>query len=444
MKRRLVFSLLLGVLLIGTASLGWGKVKIVFSDWHLVEPHWEKALKEAIAEFEAQNPDIDVELEYVSYGEKETKYITAIEAGVGPDVMHLGPIEVSFAQFASRGYFLDLTPFIESEEEDFLSSWYSTALGAVQYDDRYYAMPGDFMSMFLMWNKRLFVEAGLDPSKPPETWDELLDYATALTRDRDGDGRTDTWGLGTVGAVDPGFQLRFSPLLFSFGADYLTPDNKCSALNTPQAKEAFKFWVDLCAEHEVIPPGVTDMNPGKVREQFAAEKVAMILTSGWGPPIVKSIRPDVNWDQLLGFSHVPVKAGADPEYRTTAWLSYWAINRNTDHPEEAWRLVKFITSKAMEEKWFRDANVLSSRIDVTEAYEPILSSPSARVNAAELSKAKLVPLIPEWPQIIEAVNVAVQKGFTGVAPDRALAEAHRIINDILAKYRESGEECPTY
>jgi len=444
MVRRVLVSLFLGILLIGIGPLGWGKVKIVFSDWHLVEPHWEKALKEAMAEFMAQNPDIEVELEYVSYGEKETKYITAIEAGVGPDVMHLGPIEVSFAQFASRGYFLDITPFIEAEGAGFLDAWYPTALGAVQYNGRYYAMPGDFMSMFLMWNKRLFVEAGLDPCKPPETWDELLEYAKALTRDRDGDGRIDTWGFGTVGAVDPGFQLRFSPLLFSFGADYLTPDYKCAALNTPEAKEAFKFWVGLYTEHGVIPPGVTDMNPGKVREQFAAEKVAMILTSGWGPPIVESIRPDVNWDNILGFSHVPVKAGTDPEYRTTAWLSYWAINRNTRHPEEAWRLVKFITGKAMEEKWFRDANVLSSRRDVTEVYEPILSSPSARVNASELGKAKLVPLIPEWPQIIEAVNVAVQKGFIGEDPDRALQEAYDLINEILAGYRKAGETCPSY
>lgn len=201
--------------------------------------------------------------------------------------------------------------------------------------------------------------------------------------------------------------------------------------------------MELYAVHGVIPPGVTDMSPGKVREQLAAEKVAMILTSGWGPPIIKSLKPDVNWDEILGFAPVPVKAGTDPEFRTTDWLSYWAINRNTKNPEAAWRLVKFITSKAVEEKWFRDANVLSSRRDVTEVYEPILTSPSARINAAELARAKLVPLIPEWPQIIEAVNITVQKGFIGENPDRALAEAYRRINEILADYRAKGETCPS-
>ncbi|MCR4392642.1 MAG: sugar ABC transporter substrate-binding protein [Candidatus Acetothermia bacterium] len=444
MKRKLLAVLLVLVALSGVGTLGWAKIKIVFSDWHLVEPHWEKALKEAVAQFMAENPDIEVELEYVSYGEKETKYITAIEAGVGPDVMHLGPIEVSFGLFASRGYLYDLTPLIEAEGPGFVDPWYPAALEAVQYNGRYYAMPGDFMSMFLMYNKRLFAEAGLDPARPPRTWDEFLSYAKALTRDRDGDGRIDTWGFGTVGKVDPGFQLRFTPLLLSFGADYLTPDYKCCVLNSPEAKEAFKFWVELYTVHGVIPPGVTDMTPGKVREQFAAEKVAMILTSGWGPPIIASIKPGVNWDEIIGFAPVPVKAGTDPKLRTTAWLSCWAINRNTKNPEAAWRLVKFITSKAMEEKWFRDANVLSSRRDVTEVYAPILASPSARINAAELARAKLVPLIPEWPQVIEAVNIAVQKGFIGVNPDQALAEAYRQINAILDVYRTTGESCPSF
>ncbi|MGB9757731.1 MAG: ABC transporter substrate-binding protein [Candidatus Bipolaricaulaceae bacterium] len=435
-------SRLFVILFVIVGLWGWGKVTIVFSDWHLVEPHWEKALKEAIALFEQLNPDIDVELEYVSYAEKETKYTTAIEAGVGPDVMHLGPIEVSFALFASRGYFLDLTPFIEAEGPGFLEAWYPVTIQAVTYDGKIYAMPGDFMSMILMYNKRLFAEAGLDPERPPETWEEFLEYAKALTRDRDGDGIIDTWGFGTVGAVDPGFQLRFSPVLFSFGADYLSQDYKCSALNTREAIEAYKFFVELFTVHKVIPPGVTAMTPGKVREQFAAEKVAMIISSGWGPPIVKSIRPDVNWDEIIGFSHIPVKAGTDPRYRTTAWLSYWAINRNTKYPEAAWRLVKFITSLEMEQKWFRDANVLSSRRDVSEVYEPILQSPYASVIAAELARAKLVPLIPEWPRIIETINVAVQQGFLGLDPEKAIAQAHAQINEILERRRAPGEMCP--
>jgi len=96
----------------------------------------------------------------------------------------------------------------------------------------------------------------------------------------------------------------------------------------------------------------------------------------------------------------------------------------------------------MEQKWFRDANVLSSRRDVSEVYEPILQSPYASVIAAELARAKLVPLIPEWPRIIETINVAVQQGFLGLDPEKAIAQAHAQINEILERRRAPGEMCP--
>jgi ABC-type glycerol-3-phosphate transport system substrate-binding protein len=420
-------------------------VTLVFSDWHLTEPHWEAALIEAFEIYEAEHPNISIELDYVSYADKETKYTTEIEAGVGPDVFHLHAYSIQ--SFLGKGYLYDITPFIEAEGgDDFLEPWYPQTLALMQDSEgRFYAMPGDFMSMVLFYNKNLFQEAGLDPNTPPATWDEFLADAKALTRDRDGDGQIDTWGFGTIGAIDPGFELRFSPVLFGQGGDYLTSDNKCSALNTPEAKEAFKFFVELVTVHEVVPPGVTAQNPGTVREQMANEQIAMLLGSGWTPPIVDTNNPDLGALEVLEAAPVPVKAGEAPEFSTTAWLSTWMINPNTKHPEEAWELVKFITSKEMEQKWFDDANVLSSRQDVSGEYEPLLSNKFAAVIAAELAHAKFVPQIKEWPQIIEAVNAAVQEGVTGAkSPEQALEDAYNQINEILSVYRAAGETCPAF
>ncbi len=444
MKRRIVALSLVAVALLAMSVLGWGRVRIVLSNWHLVEPHWEASIKEAVAQFMAENPDIEVELHYVSYAEKETLYMTAIEAGVGPDVMHLAPAEISFGLFAPRGYFYDLTDFVADEAPGFMDAWYPGIAEALTHQGKVYALGANYQGMVLMWNKRLFAAAGLDPNRPPQTWDEFLAYAQALTRDLDGDGRIDTWGFGTVGRIDPGFQLRFIPVMFSHGADFLSPDFKCAVINSPAAREAFRFFVELSTVHGVIPPGVTDMSPGMVRTQFAAERVAMILTSAWGPPIIRRIRPEVNWDEILGMAPVPVKAGTDPAIRTTAFLSYYAINRNTRHPEAAWRLLRFLTSREMQQKWFRDARVLSARRDVSEQYGPLLADRFARTVGAALGQAALVPLIPEWPQVIEEINVAVQRGFVGEDLDRAWAVAYRRINEILAVYRARGETCPPF
>jgi ABC-type glycerol-3-phosphate transport system substrate-binding protein len=414
-------------------------VTLVFSDWHLTEPHWEIALKEAFQTYEADHPNIKVELDYVSYADKDTKYATEIQAGAGPDVIHLHAY--SLRSFMERDFLLNLDPFIQQEGGDtFLSPWYPQALAMMQDQGSYYAIPGDFMSVALFYNADLFQEAGLDPSQPPATWDEFLAQAKALTRDRDGDGQIDTWGFGTVGAIDPGFELRFSPILFSHGGSYLNEDNTCSALNTPEAKEAFSFFAQLFTEHGVIPPGVTAQNPGTVREQMANEQVAMLMGSGWTAPIVDTANPELNAFEVLQVADVPVKAGTDPEFSTTAWLSAWAINPNSKHPQEAWELIKFITAKEQEQKWFEDARVTSARMDVSEEYEPLVTDRFAQAIAGQLPKAAFVPQIKEWPQVIEAVNTATQLAFTGdKPPEEALKDAHDQINQILG-----GEACPEF
>jgi ABC-type glycerol-3-phosphate transport system substrate-binding protein len=414
-------------------------VTLVFSDWHLTEAHWEKALLEAFETFKAEHPNINLEMDYVSYGDKDTKYATEIQAGAGPDVIHLHAY--SLRSFIERGFLMDLTPLIEQEGGDaFLKPWYPQTLEMMQYEGSYYAIPGDFMSMALFYNTNLFQEAGLDPGKAPATWDEFLEDAKALTRDRDGDGQIDTWGFGTIGAIDPGFELRFSPILFGHGGDYLNEDYTCSALNTPEAKEAFTFFIEMFTKDGVIPPGVTAQNAGTVREQMAAEQIAMLLGSGWTAPIVDTSNPDLNAFEVLEVADVPIKAGTDPQFTTTAWLSAWAINPNTQHPEEAWELIKFITAKPQEQKWFEDARVTSARADVSEEYEPLVTDKFAKAIAGQLPKAKFVPQIKEWPQVIEAVNSAAQAAFTGdMTPEQALENAHNQINEILG-----GTSCPGF
>ena len=425
-------------------------VTLRVSNWHLAEPHWEKTIKAAIPLFEKENPDIKVNLEVISYAEKEAKYATEIQAGAGPDLIHLAGY--SIRNFVESGYLLDITPFVQKEPAGFLDQWYPHLVELFKYQNKQYGLPSDYMSQILAYDKKLFKEVGLDPNKPPKTWDEFLDYAKKMTRDRKGSGKIDTWGFGTVGAVDPGWELRFSPVLLSHGASYLTADNKCSALNTPEAKEAFKFWVGLVTDAKVVPPGVNSMGAGGVRTQFANEQIAMKIGSGWTAPIIPTINKDFNIQENLGAAPMPVKAGKTVAKTTTAWYSGWMITKNTKYPEQAWRLLKWLTSKESDQRWFDGARVLSSRRDVSgdpdkgiKAYQPILDDKFSQVIQAELKNAQINPQLKEWPQIADTVNKEVQNAFTGSkTADAALKDAYDQINKILAPYRKSGETCPAY
>ena len=430
MKRILVCSILIPVclILVGLASSRAEQVTLRFSDWHLTEDVWNKSLNEAMDIFHQRHPNIKVVLEPVSYGEKETKYTVESVAGRAPDVFHVHAF--SLPMFFSKGFAKDLTPFIEKEGPGFLDAWYPLPLELMTYEGKIHAMPGDYMTMVLFYNTDLFKAAGLDPSNPPKTFDEFLDYAQKLTRDTDGDGQLDQWGFGTVGAKSPGFSLRFAPFLWSFGGDFLSADMQHSALNTPEAKAAFTFFVELYTKHKVVPPGMTAMNPQEVRTQLAQKKAAMILGSGWTPPIVNKINPELNAFEVLECAPVPVQK----ERATAIWLSSWVMSPNSKHPAEAWELLKFITSKEIELKWFIDNRVTSSRKDVSGVAPEILNDKFAKVIASQLPYGKVEPQIKQWPEIMDTFTTSLQEAIVGMkSPEQALSEAHERINAILAR-----------
>jgi multiple sugar transport system substrate-binding protein len=115
-------------------------------------------------------------------------------------------------------------------------------------------------------------------------------------------------------------------------------------------------------------------------------------------------------------------------------LSSWVMNPNTKHPKEAWELLKFITSKEMELNWFVKNRVTSSRKDVSGVAPEILNDKFASVIASQLPYGKVVPQIPQWPEIMDTFTTAVQEAFTEMkTPEKALADAHERINGILAR-----------
>ena len=430
MKKSIIISIFIAAVLIvfSLNSATAETVTLRFSDWHLTEDVWNKSLNEAMDIFHKQNPNIKVVLEPVSYKEKETKYTVESAAGRAPDVFHVHAF--SLPLFFSKGYAKDLTPFIKKEGSGFLDPWYPLPLQLMKHNGKMHAMPGDYMTMVLFYNTEMFKAAGLDINKPPKTWDEFLIYAKKLTRDTDGDGKIDQWGFGTVGAKSPGFSMRFGPFIWSYGADYLTPDMKQAALNTAAAKEAFKFFVELYTKEKVVPPGLTAMNPQEVRTQLAQKKVAMILGSGWTAPIVNKINPDLKAFDVLKCAPAPMKS----KPATAIWLSSWVMSPNTKHPEEAWKLLKFITSKEMELKWFMDNRVTSSRKDVSGVAPAILNDKFASVMASQLPNGKVEPQIKQWPEIMDTFTTSIQESIVGMkSPAKALSEAHQRTNAILGR-----------
>ncbi len=402
-------------------------VTLTYSDWQLAQDIWGKSLREAIGEFENQNPGIKVRPEPVPLAQRDVRFATAIRAGQGPDVFALDANPVR--QYIAEGWVLDLTPIINKEGGNFLKDFYPNTLNPVTVGGKIYGVPMNTVAMVLVYNERLLKEANV---APPKTWEEFREASKKLTRASKAGGPTDRWAF-TVVMAPAGFDLRVSSIIRSFGGDFLTPDWKHSAVNTPEVKAGFNYILDL-VQDGVIPPGVAQVDANGARRLLANQQVAMKIGTTWSLPEVSGMNPQLDGWNVLKMTPIPVPAGKTPKLRTTLYQKSLFINKNTKNPEAAWKLVKFLTDPERMRKWFDDNNMLSSRMSVNQSYDKIAKSPYANIVVAEIQHGDFLPLIPEWPMILEAFRQNLQAAVAGSKTrEAALADAHTEIEAILAR-----------
>ena len=134
-----------------------------------------KAWRDTIAAFEAENPDIKINMELVPWSEQQQRFVTALATGGLPDISMLGNNVV--AQFQATGSLAPLDEYVAA---------YDTEHGTKLVDDiwpgdkGYYILGGKLWASpiavetrALYYRKDLFEAAGLDPDTPPDTWEEL-------------------------------------------------------------------------------------------------------------------------------------------------------------------------------------------------------------------------------------------------------------------------------
>src|SRR5690606_13083568 len=120
----------------------------------------------------------------------------------------------------------------------------------------------------LYYRTDLLEEAGY--TEPPQTWDELVEVAKALTKDVDGDGNIDQWGFVSLGLPGQVFNTyTFFDFLFQNGGQLFNEEGE-PAFNSPEGVEALQFMVDLKNVHQVMPPDVVTYDNNEVHEGFLA------------------------------------------------------------------------------------------------------------------------------------------------------------------------------
>jgi len=419
-KRIFLLSLILVILLANGVAFA-NKTVVRFQDWHMTEDVWLKCLQETKASFEELHPNIEIKFEPVAHADKSTKFIIASEAKNAPDVIHMEIQDIP--PFIKKGYLLNLNDLVENEISNFMDQWAEAPKKICEDNDILYAMPDNAQTIVLFYNTELFKKAGLDPNKPPKTWEEFREYGIKLTNGKD------QWGFGMVANNSASLISRFLPVLWSFGGDIFNEDMTKCVLDSPDSIAAVKYFVELCTKYGITPPAPNEMGAQDVRTFLAQGKVAMSFGSGWTVSIVDKLNPDLKAAKVLKNAPLPV----GKRKATFAQMDFWGISAFTKVKDAAWEWMKYLTSKDVQEKFFKDNGVTSARVDVGKS-AMIMNDKFAKTICEQIPYGLAMPMFIAQNEVNNEIIIAIQEALTKQkTPEQSIKDACSKINKIIER-----------
>jgi len=303
-------------------------VTLSYQDW---STDWFPPMaREMLSRFYAFNPDIIV-FYTPDPDDLAEAMLEEMRAGTAPDVLQ-GCCSF-FPIWAQEGHLLDLRPFIERDlDDEVLRDWDGAQFEALATPDGVqYGVPKFHGALALYYNKDLFDAHGIP--YPDDTWtqDEYLDAMRQLTLDEDGDGVTDVWG----GMIDVSWD-RVQVHLNAWGGNIVDPaDPKSCALDEAPALAALE-WLRARMWDDKVMATLLDVQNLATRDAFIEGKVATVEDGSWA-------LKDILAKAAFRVGVAPLPAG--PAGRVTlATTDGFGIYAGTQHPEEAWSLLKFLIS----------------------------------------------------------------------------------------------------
>lgn len=248
------------------ATIGSAHAQTTVTFWHSFNKANGDAINKIIANFEAANPSINIEGEFVgNYDDIVAKLQAAIPANRGPDAVIL---EVTrYGLFADRGALIDLTPYFDADplKDDLYD--YAREVGV--YNGKTYIVPFNSSTPVLYYNKDILARAGFTQEPQLKTFADILAVSKTITEKLGAD--------GISGIAAPGQFARWG-LVMSNDSDLVDSRTNDILLDTPKTIAAYQWMASLVHEQKVASPdNVTEEDTG--RDAFYAGKVGIAMNS---------------------------------------------------------------------------------------------------------------------------------------------------------------------
>jgi multiple sugar transport system substrate-binding protein len=236
-----------------------------------------------------------IKLSIIPNAEIIPKYGAAAAGGTAPDALSLDLIYTP--AFAASGELEDITDWAKSLP--YFASLSPAHVNTGTYKGRIYGLPFSADSSVLIWNKKLFKQAGLDPDKGPKTWAEI--EADAAKVNALGGDVKGFYFSGSCGGCNI---FTFTPLIWASGGDILSEDGSKATLDSPQLRGAIDLYRRM-VKQKFVPAGAESDNGANFFATFASGKVGINPMGAFAIGALNTQYKDIDY----GITFLPGKDG---------------------------------------------------------------------------------------------------------------------------------------
>jgi multiple sugar transport system substrate-binding protein len=361
------------------------------------DPVEAQAYESLVAAFEAKYPDIDVQMAPIpGDGEYNQRLAAQFAAGKPPDVLLLNYRR--YPLFATAGSLEALGPYLAASDQLAAEDFYPQTVEAFTLDGRLWCLPQNISSLVIYYNHDLFAAAGLPDPSPAWTMDDFLAAARQLTRDLDGDGRIDQYGVG----ISPAWcAWRFH---LAGGWEIVDDPLQPTRLTlTAPALPAFQWFVDLQAVEHVAPDrSAESANPAKAALNG---RLGCFSTAGAAPPTVPSLRLPGMW--------LPATQRFSRQYSAQRCLLHGGCNSKQGG---CLKFIEFANTLEGQTLMARTGRTVPSLVAVAESpafLDPLQPPAASQVFLEVIPDLRRLPLLSTWPNIEEVANREIERAFYG-------------------------------
>ncbi len=380
-------------------------------------------LYDIIDQFEDLHPNVTIEPIECAMNDLYTTLLTMATADDLPDIF---TNQIAYMDsFVEMGLCADLYPLMGQE---WLDGTLPVAIdAATNADGMLVFMPWQNNTYAMIYRQDLFEEKGLEI---PETWDEFVEVARALTEDTDGDGVIDRYGAVFAGTRNDSAESRFQLLALTFGAEVVNKHEDGTVttdIGTENFDKAMAFFIDATSQQGIMPAGTVEIGYSEAYTMCAADQACMFF----GASNVFGAMFRANPDMRDKWSSFPMPHAEGVEQITFFDTLGMSVSSSCEHPEMAAEFLRFLTNAQNSVVWNEGTGRLPCQI---EALNQIISNGDLYVGFAQSSDfAKTLPSYSGTAELRDAMGECWQSVIAeGVSLEDALAKLESKAAEVIA------------